>query len=116
MVGLGYLAKRVSPEERTGAEQEQARSPLQGELEGDDDSFKEGLRLIVAENLCEPPKLLYNPGSGEHVSLASAFPTARTIFSDTSGDVEHRFIQHNINRPDRKFEFYRADMHTFRLP
>jgi hypothetical protein len=90
--------------------------PQLGESYGDDTAFECILRDSVEEILGREPLILYNPGSGEHLALAHAFPQARTIFVDGSGDVEHVFIQHNIDHPDTPYEFYRANMHAFRLP
>lgn len=87
-LGLPYNpdAKQLQYEDR----------PLEGELPEDDMEFKAGL-LQAAAVLGAPPAVAYYPGCGEHVSLATVFPAARTIFLDESGDVHHRFLQHNVD-------------------
>ena len=89
---------------------------LQGEQIEDDTEFKLAIAEAIRDTLDHSPEILYNPGSGMHVSLAKVFEGSRTIFSDVDGDVEHAFIQHNLDQPDDAFEFYRADMHSFKLP
>lgn len=87
-----------------------------GEAYGNDEDFKATLQAIAYRVLGRKPAVAYNPGSGEHVTLARAFPGSRVIFADVSGYVETAFIEHNRRHPEEHYEFYRADMHDFRLP
>lgn len=87
-----------------------------GESYGPDEACKAALQTAAFRVLGRKPTVAYNPGSGEHVTLARAFPGSRVIFTDSSGYVEHAFVQHNMNHPDARYEFYQADMHDFRLP
>ncbi len=84
------------------------RTRLDGHSPEDDAVFKRQLRGIAEANQVQP-KVLYNPGSGHHVSLAMAFPKARTVFLDTNPEVVHDLLSHD-------FEAYQGDMHTFTLP
>jgi hypothetical protein len=87
-----------------------------GEAYGDDEPLKAALQTAACAFLGRKPTVAYNPGSGEHVTLARAFPGSRVIFADVSGYIEHAFVQHGIKYPAERYEFYRADMHDFRLP
>jgi hypothetical protein len=89
---------------------------LDGEQLGDDELFKDTLKKAIEAGLKDTPNVIYNPGSGTHVSIATLYENTRTIFTDKDGEVEHAFIQHNIDYPENPFEFYRADMHRFELP
>lgn len=112
---LDQMRKELGEEYLTRSEELPKTAQL-GEAYGEDVEFREALYTAVTDTLGYEPKTLYYPGSGEHVTLASAFPNARTIFSDTDGEVEHAFLQHNIDNPDSTLEFHRADMHGFKLP
>lgn len=81
---------------------------LEGQFPNEDVEFKKQLVEIAAANSIEP-KVLYNPGSNRHVSLATAFPEARTIFADTDAEAMHEVAREG-------FETYQADMHSFTLP
>lgn len=81
---------------------------LQGQFEHEDIEFKKQLQDIVAANNMQP-QVVYNPGSGRHASLATAFPEAHTIFTDTDADAMH-------DMTGQGFEAYEADMHDFVLP
>lgn len=95
---------------------EQGSILFQGKGTHEDVEFKAALREAVADSLSAKPKILYNPGSGTHVSLAELCADCRTIFTDINGDVHHAFVQHNIDNPDNEYEFFREDMHDFVLP
>lgn len=90
------------------------------ELDANGREFVEMLRGVANKYLDRAPEVVYHPGSAQEVITAEAFPDARTIFTDIDGEVEHDFLQHNIEVdsgiPGRKYEFYRADLHSFRLP
>jgi hypothetical protein len=74
------------------------------------------LQTAVFSTLGRKPVVAYSPGSGERVTMALAFPGSRVIFTDISNDTERQFAQHNSKYPERRYEFYRADMHDFQLP
>lgn len=100
--------------------QEMVPSPedihFHGEAPDEDILFKTTVRQIIEENFAQPPHVLYNPGCGHHVSLASVIPEARTIFVDEDEFTAEDFLQYNKDHREQPFEFYRADMHSFRLP
>lgn len=81
---------------------------LEGYYEHEDSKFKQSLRTI-ASSLGIEPRVTYNPGSSIHVSLAGAFPEARTIFLD----MDNSAIE-DVKKAG--FEGYVGDMHTFELP
>lgn len=112
-----YEVELVTEERREELRQQERFRPLQGELPEDDIEFKENIKYLADSTLDEPPRVIYNPGCGEHVSVATTFPDARTIFVDPDGNVEHRFLERQTApENDIAFEFYRDDMHTFILP
>lgn len=77
--------------------------------------LKEALTKAV-KFLDRKVEFAYNPGCGQSVALVSILPKARTILVDQSNDVQHTYVQHNIDHPDRSYEFYRDNMHSFTLP
>jgi len=85
---------------------------LEGFHETQDLEFKESLHDITRSLKIEP-SVVYNPGCGSHVSLATAFPDARAIFTDN-------FVNNDPNIADELklngFELYKEDMHEFILP
>lgn len=107
--------------QRSSQETQLANAYFEGEAAGDDQEFKDKLGHLADVYLDKPPEVVYHPGSAQHVSAAEAFPEARVIFTDIDGDVEHDFIQRNIDieskdRDGHPYEFYRADLHSFSLP
>lgn len=86
------------------------------DLYGSDEKLTAALQIAVFSTLQRKPVVAYNPGSGERATMALAFPGSRVIFTDISSDIEHQFAEHNSKHPERRYEFYRADMHDFRLP
>lgn len=113
---MNELRKQLGEPYEIGIPIDSQRPELLGENQYDDREFKAVLKRAVTSTLDYEPLILYNPGCGQHVSLATTFPDTRTILVDESGDVEHEYLQHNIDEPDRMFEFYRANMHDFILP
>lgn len=117
---IGELSVEEALERAKNRSETPQQHAFEGESVDDDVAFKTYLQEMAAKYLDDAPRVVYHPGSGGHVSAAEAFPGARTIFSDVDGDVESAFLQHNIHvasgKKDKPYEFYRADMHTFRLP
>lgn len=108
---LGIVPEKVPNDIKTPHEP----GTLHGERPSEDVELKTALSEAT-KFLNRPVEVAYNPGCGESVSLVSVLPEARTILVDESGDVQHVYIQHNIDNPDRPYEFYRDDMHSFTLP
>ncbi len=84
---LGYPAKKITPAQLAASKEIAQHAPLTGELEANDLQFKHVLKQIAEELLPQPPRIAYNPGSGEHVRLAEAFKSTRTIFVDVDGKL-----------------------------
>lgn len=104
----------------TGREDD-GEMPMLGERGSDDSEFSQLLQETAEKYLPSKPAVIYHPASGEHVTAATAFPDSRVIFSDSDGEVQHRFSQHNLDvtggkKDGRTYEFYRGDMHTLDLP
>lgn len=82
--------------------------PLEGLYEHDDIELRTAFQEIAEALHCDP-QVVYNPGCGTNVTLATAFPDARAFFVDTDEEaienVKKRF-------PDAQI----GDMHTFQLP
>lgn len=81
---------------------------LEGMYEHQDKEFRTALQDI-AMSLDVVPEVVYNPGCDRHVTLATAFPKARSIFVDTDVDAVHDVSSGG-------FEAHVADMHTYKLP
>lgn len=81
---------------------------LEGMYEYQDQDFRTALQDI-ASSLGVVPSVVYNPGCSRHVTLATAFPEARSIFADTDIEAMHDVASGN-------FEAHTADMHTYELP
>lgn len=120
-VELGEMGLEEALARGHSGDLEHTETYFQGETESDDREFKEMIRDVADKYLDGPPDVVYHPGSGLHLSAAVAFPDARAIFTDIRGEVEHEFVQRNMNAkvPGSEagiYEFYRADLHQFSLP